>query len=86
MLGRLFERLRIFFFFLLFRATPTPYASSQARGRIIATAAGLHHSQAMPDLSCLCNPHHSSQQLQILNPLNQARDRTCVLMDASQIC
>jgi len=30
--------------------------------------------------------HHSSQQYQILNPLSEARDRTCILMDASQIC
>ena len=34
----------IFFFFLLFRAAPTAYGSSQARGRIRATAAGLCHS------------------------------------------
>ena len=30
--------------------------------------------------------HHSSQQCQILNPLSKARDRTCVLMDTSQVC
>ena len=40
---------------------------------------------AMQDLSCVCDLHHSSQQSQILNPLNEARDRTCVLMDTSQI-
>ena len=28
----------------LFRAAPTAYGGSQARGQIIATAAGLHHS------------------------------------------
>ena len=31
---------------------------------------------AMPDPSCVCDPHHSSWQCQILNPLNEARDRT----------
>ena len=33
-----------FFFFFFFRATPSAYGGSQARGRIRATAAGLHHS------------------------------------------
>ena len=32
------------FFFGFFRATPTAYGGSQARGRIGAVAAGLHHS------------------------------------------
>ena len=42
---------------------------------------------ATPDLSLICNLHHSSQEHWILNPLSEARDdRTCVLVDASQIC
>ena len=40
---------------------------------------------ATPDASCICNLHQSSQEHQILDPLSEARDRTCVLMDASQI-
>jgi len=40
---------------------------------------------AMPDLSHIYNLHHSLQQRQILNPLSEARDPTCVLMDASEI-
>ena len=60
----------IFFSFGLFRATPRAYGGSQARGRIEAIAANIHHS---------------SQQHQILNPLSEARDGTCMLMDASQI-
>lgn len=40
---------------------------------------------ATPDPSCVCDLHHSSRQCQILNPLREARDRTLVLMDASQI-
>ena len=35
-----------FFFWLLFRAAPVAYESSQVRGRIWATAAGLHHSHS----------------------------------------
>ena len=40
----------------------------------------------MPILSHVCNLHHSSRQFQILNPLSEARDWTCILMDTSQIC
>ena len=38
------------------------------------------------DLSWIYNLHHSSWQRWILNPLSEARDRTCVLMDAGQVC
>ena len=40
---------------------------------------------AMWDPSCICNLHYSSRQHQILNPRSEARDRTCILMDASWI-
>ena len=40
---------------------------------------------AMTDLSHICDLHYSSRQCQILNPLSEARDQTCVLMDTSQI-
>ena len=40
---------------------------------------------ATSDPGRICNPHHRSQQRRILNPLSEARDRTCVLMNASQI-
>ena len=36
---------------------------------------------AMRDWSHICNPHHSPWQCRILNPLYEARDRTCILMD-----
>ena len=51
------------FFPCLFRATPGAYGGSQARGLIGAVAADLHHSHAMPDLSCVCNLYHSLGQL-----------------------
>ena len=35
--------------------------------------------------SHICNLHCSSRQCQILNPLSEARDRTHVLMDISQV-
>ena len=37
------------------------------------------------DPSCICEPDHSSWQRNILNPLSEARDRTRVLMDTSQV-
>ena len=42
-----------FFFLLLFRATPTAYGGSQARGQIRPTAAGLHHSHNAGSEPCL---------------------------------
>ena len=38
---------------------------------------------ATPNLSLICNLHHSSQQCWIFNPLSKARDRTLILMDSS---
>ena len=38
------------------------------------------------DPSPICNLHHSSQQLQILNPLSKSRNQTFVLMATSQVC
>ena len=38
-------------------------------------------ARAMPDLSCIYGLHHSLWHCRILNPLNEARDRTQILMD-----
>ena len=40
----------------------------------------------MQDLSHIFDLYHSSWQLQILDSLSEARDRTCVLLDTSQVC
>ena len=40
---------------------------------------------ATQDISWVLNGHHSSRQLQILNPLFKVRDRTCILMDPSRV-
>ena len=40
---------------------------------------------AMPDPSHLCDLHHNSRQHRILNPAIEARDRTHVLMNTSQV-
>ena len=45
----------------------------------------LAYTTAIPDPSLVCYLYHSSQPHCILNPLNEARDQTLVLMDASQV-
>ena len=59
-------------FVLLFRAAPSAYGGSQARGPIRAYTTAT----AMADLSRICDLHRSSPQCWILNPLREARDRT----------
>ena len=56
------------------------YASSQARSGIRAVGARLHHRSESTSASySMCNLQGSSLQCWILNPLNKARDQTCVL-------
>ena len=38
---------------------------------------------AKPDQSYVCDLHHSFWQHQIFNPLSEARDQICILMDPS---
>ena len=74
-----------FFFFGLFRDAPMAHGSSQAMGQTGAVAAGLHHSHRHARSEHVCDLHCSSQQCRTLNPLREARDQACVLMDTSQI-
>ena len=73
------------FCFLFFRAAGVAYGNSQVRGQIGAPAANLYHSHSVPDLSGVCNLHCSSWPHCIPNPLSEARDPTCILMDTSQV-
>ena len=74
------------FFFLVFLGphlqhmeVPRPGVKSELQLLVYTTAT------ATGDLSCICNPHHSSWQRWILNPLSKTRNGTCILMDANQI-
>ena len=40
-------------------------------------------AMAMLDLSRICDLYHSLQQHRILNPLNEVRDRTHILMETT---
>ena len=42
---------------------------------------GYTTAMATWDLSHICDLHHSLHQCQILNPLSEARDQTCILRD-----
>ena len=68
-------------FVLLFRAAPAAYGSSQARGQIGATAAGLHHSHGNMGSEPRLQP--TPQLSAMLDPWSEARDRTRILMVAS---
>ena len=67
----------IFLFCLFFRAIPMAHGSSQARGKLELWLLACH-----PNL--IYDPYDCSWQCQKLNPLSEARDQTCVLMDTSQ--
>ena len=49
-----------------------PRLGVQSELKLLAYA----RATAMPDLSHVCDLHHSSQQGRILNPLSEARDQT----------
>ena len=66
----IFRLLNFLFFLFLFWATLVAYGGPQAGGLIGAVAT---------------DPHHSSRQRRVLNPLIEARDQTCNLMVPSQI-
>ena len=72
------------FFFLSFfflTATFTAYVGSWARDQIRAAAGAYATATAIPDPNCICTPHCSLCQCQILNLLSEARDQTQILMD-----
>ena len=75
----------LLFFFLIFRAIPQVCGSSQARGPIRAVAAGLchNHSNTRSEPCLWLTPQLTATWT--LNPLSEARDWICILMDTSQI-
>ena len=59
-----------------------PRLGVESELQLVACATAI----AMPDMSRICGPHHSSWQRWILNPLREARDQTHNLMVPGQIC
>ena len=86
---KLFKRLcsyLFFFFFFLFRAAPrnmeVPRPGVESDLQLPAYTTAI----ATWDLSHIFALHQSLQQHWIFNTLSEARDWTCVLMDASRVC
>ena len=78
----------IFFFFFFFcflglhpQHKEIPRLGGELELQLLASVTGT----AMQDPSDVCDLHHSSRQRQISNPLNEARDRTRILMNMSQV-
>ena len=72
-------------FYLLFRATLIAYGSSWLGVDLELQLPAYTTVTATWDLGHISDLHRSSQQGQILNPLSEAKDQTCVLMDTSQV-
>ena len=75
----------LFVCFVFFSTELTACGDIQARVKWELQLLVYTTATAMQDPSRVCDLLHSSWQHQILNPPSKARDRTCVLMDASQI-
>ena len=71
------------FFFLLFhqRHVEVPRLGVKSESQLPAYATAT----ATQDPSHVQDPHHSSQQHQILNVLSEARDQTCILIAPSWV-
>ena len=77
----------LYFFFLLFLGLhPRCMEVLQLGVKLELQLSAYTTATAVPDQGHICCLHHSSWQCQILNPLSEAWDRTCVLMDVSHIC
>ena len=63
-----------FFSLFFFRDAPAAHGRSQARGRIRATAAGLHHSHSNAGSKLRLRPTLQLTETPVLYPLIEARD------------
>ena len=77
---------RIFFFFLPFgphsRNMEVPRLGVEWELQLLSDTTAI----AIRALSFIRNLYHSSQQCRTPDPLSEAKDRTHILMDTSQIC
>ena len=67
--------------YTLFFLGPQPRHMEVPRLGVIQEMQLPPYATATPDVSHICDLHHSSWQHQIFNPMIGARDRTCVLRD-----
>ena len=81
----LMDTSRILFFFL-FRAAGVACEVPRLGFKLELQLLAYTTAKGTGDPSSVCDVHHGSWQRQILNPLSEARDQTCDLMDPSQVC
>ena len=70
----------LFFFFFLWlhpQHMEIPRLGVELELQLLAYTTAI----AMPTLSHICDPRRSLWQCQILNPLSEARNQTCILTD-----
>ena len=78
--------LNLFFFFLVFLGPYPQHMEVPMLGvELELQLAAYATTTATTDLSHVCDLHCSSRQCRILNPLNEAKDQTCIIMDTSWI-
>ena len=70
-----------YFYFFLFMAVPAGYGSSQLGVESELQLQACTTAMAPPDLSYIFSLCHTLQQHRILNPLREAKDQACILMD-----
>ena len=81
------RKIPAFFVFLFFlEPTPAAYESSQSRGQIRGTAAGLPSQPQQCGIQAASATYSTAHCKPDPNLLSQARNRTYILMDPSQIC
>ena len=80
-----FSLSRIFFFFVFSGPCPQHMEVPRLGVNSELQLPAYTTTTAMQDPSHICDLHQSSQQHRILKPLSEARDRTCILRDTSQI-
>ena len=73
------------FFFVFLGPNLQHMEVSRLEGRIGAVAASLHHSHSNTGSEPRLQPTPQPMAMD-LNPLSEARDRTCVLMETSWVC
>ena len=76
-----------FFFFFVFLGLYLWHMESPSLGvKSEVQLPACTTATATQDPRCVFDLHHSSRQCWNLNPLTEARGRTCILMDTSWIC
>ena len=77
--------INIFFFLCLSRASLTASKIPRLGVKLELQLPAYTTATAMQDPSLVDGLHHSSRRRQIFNPLGEARDGTCILMDNSWV-